>query len=62
MNNILKERSELRKNKMKKFNYEFSSKGTGDDFLDDDTSQSFVPTDPKGPLPKISGEQKIPSK
>ena len=60
MNDILKERAELRKKKMKKLNYEFSSKGNGDDFLDDDTSQFFIPTDPKGPLPKIRGEQKIP--
>ena len=60
MNDVLQESIELRRNKLKKFNYEYASKGIGDDFLDEDTSQIFVPSDPKGPLPKISGEQKIP--
>ena len=54
--------TEKRKNKLKKFNYKYSSKVIGDDFLDEYTSQIFVPSDPKGPLPKISSEQKIPSK
>ena len=61
MNDILKERIQERKNKMIKINYEFSSKTSSDDFLDEDTSPSIVPSDPKGPKPKISGEQKTQS-
>ena len=41
---------------------ECDSSDSDDDFLDEDTSQIFVPSDPKGPLPKISSEQKTPSK
>ncbi len=61
MNDVLKERIQERKNKMIKINYEFSSKTSSDDFLDEGTSPSIVPSDPKGPKPKISGEQKIQS-